>query len=118
MKNHGVRMLARHHWAVVWMSYQPRSKLEKEQEEWRKNERRKKRAETTDSKAKYNRGTMATDAIASSMAKKAGESSIVGIDRAYSNKEHRKNKCSHGMPKLANRIYTIQPIYHEDRLAE
>jgi len=61
---------------------------------------------------------MTTDAIASSMAKKVGESSIVGIDRACSNRGHRKNKCSYGMPKLANWAYTMQHIYYEGRLAE
>jgi len=48
---------------------------------------RKERIGASGSKAKYNRGTIATDTTASSMAKEIGSSSIAGANRAYSNKK-------------------------------
>jgi len=57
-----------------------------------------KRQWDTSSKVEQCRGTQATDATASSLAKKARDTSIVGSSRTCSNRRSGKNKCGNGAP--------------------
>ena len=56
------------------------------------------RLETTSSKNKQYRGTIATNAKALSLAKKVGSISTVNSDRTYSDGRSRENECRNGMP--------------------
>ena len=65
---------------------------------WRKSRRKievKIRAEATDSKTKLKRDIMAINTKALDIAKEAEGSLIAGVDRAYSNKRSREDKCSY-----------------------
>jgi len=70
-------------------------------------EKERNRAFSTKAKhsSKCCRDRMATDAIALSLAKKVGSSSIAGTGRAYSNGGSREDKCSCGELKPTGRIH-------------
>jgi len=53
--------------------------------------------------------------MASNIAKKAGNTSEVGANRAYSNRGSRKDKCANGMPLAKGRVGLTQPICHRSR---
>jgi len=56
---------------------------------------------------------MATMVMAPSLAKKAGNTSIAGAKRAYSNRESRMNECSNDMLSIAEgRVYSMKSICH------
>jgi len=58
---------------------------------------------------------MATDATAPNLAKKIRNFLTVGTNKAYSNEENRKNKCSNDMSQSKGRICIAQPICYEYR---
>ena len=68
------------------------------------------RIETTNSKAKQHRSTMAIDITVSSLAKETKDSSTTDASRAYSDRRSGEDKCSYDMPKSAGRVCTTQPI--------
>ena len=89
----------------------------------REEERRKKtekiaRTRAIGSKVKQHKGTQATTAIASSLAKEVGDSSTVGSYKACSNERSKKNEHNNGMPKSVDRVYTMQPICYRDKWEE
>jgi len=51
-----------------------------------------------------------SNATTTSVAKKAGNTSTVGNNRACSDGESRKNKCRSGMPSTEDRVGSMQPI--------
>ena len=55
---------------------------------------------------------MATTIIVSSMAQKARNTSKVGVNRAYSNRESGENKCGDSMYLTKGRVCTTKLIYH------
>jgi len=46
------------------------------------------------------------------MAEKTGDSSIIGTDRACTNRRSRKNEYSNDIPQSEDRVHSIQPIYY------
>ena len=68
---------------------------------------------TTSSKVKQYRDTQTTDAIASSLAKKARSFSTVNTNRICSNRESGENKCSNDMPYSESRVGIIQLLYYK-----
>ena len=77
---------------------------------------RKIRAKDLSTKAKSARSTMATDATAPGLAKKARSFSIVGANRVCSNGGGEKNECSNGMPKSVSRVCALMGFtYHRYR---
>jgi len=77
--------------------------LEREQKRRRETEK-KKRNRSSSIKAEHSRDIIAIVIIALSLAEKIRDFSVAGTDRAYSNKRSRRNKYSHGKPKLMDRI--------------
>jgi len=73
------------------------------------------RTETIGSKVEQCRGTIATVATVSSLAKKTGGLSTVGTDRAYSDGRSREDKYRDGMLKSVGRICTLEPICNKCR---
>ena len=74
-----------------------------------------KKAETIGSKAKHPKSTITTIAIVSSLAKKIRDFLITGSNRTYSDGRDKKDKCSNGMSKPADRVCASQSIYHRSR---
>jgi len=70
-------------------------------------EKERNRAFSTKAKhsSKCYRDILATNAIAPSLAKEAGSSSIAGANRTYSNRESEENKCSCSEPKPTGRTH-------------
>ena len=64
----------------------------------------------TSSKIKQSRGTWASIAIASGLAKEAGVASTVGSHGICSDGRSRKNKCSHDDPSTENRVFSKELI--------
>lgn len=72
------------------------------------------RAKAIGSKTKQCRGTMATNAIASSLAKKTG-GLTVSADRAFSHRRSGENKYGHGITNLVDKVCISQPICYGHR---
>ena len=55
---------------------------------------------------------MANIAKTSNMAKKVGDISTTGSNRAYTNRRSRKDKCSDDVPSTESRGYTKKSLCH------
>ena len=58
------------------------------------------------------RGTRANIAIASSLAKEAGDTSTVGSHRAYPDGRSGKDKYDNGKPSTEGRVSSKEPIHY------
>ena len=58
---------------------------------------------------------MATIDMVLNMAKRTGNASVAGTDRAYSNGGSRKDKHGNGMPSVESMVGATQFIYHGSR---
>jgi len=84
---------------------------EREQEKRREAERKEGDQWGTSSKVKLARDTRTIIAMASSLAKKAGDASIVGSHRTCSNGRCGKGKCDNGETPIARgRVSSKEPI--------
>ena len=72
--------------------------------------------ETTSSKAEQWRGTIATTATASSLAKKTRNTLIAGSSRTCSDRRSGEDKCGNSMFQSEGRVYSIQLICHRCEL--
>ena len=67
----------------------------------------------TSSKVKSARGTWAIIAMASSLAKEAGDASTVGSYRTCSDGRSKEDKCSNGeTPTARDRVSSKKPIHY------
>lgn len=64
----------------------------------------------TGSKAEQSRGTMATSATASSLAKEVESASTADINRTGSNGKSRKDEHGNGMPSTEGMVCATKPL--------
>ena len=67
---------------------------------------------TIDSKTKHNRSTIIIDAIVPSLAKEIGDFSAMDTNRAWSDRESRKDKYDDSVLKPKSRVGSIQLIHY------